>query len=61
MSQLQPRTPVLRPEPLPSVKEAGLLSCKLFLIQVAFINGKSLVLSRHHGNLLNTLPVEQGK
>ena len=49
MSQLRPRTPVLRPDPLPSVKEAGLLSCKLFLIQVAFISGKSLVFRRFHG------------
>ena len=49
MSQLRPPRLRFAPEPLPSVKEAGLLSCKLFLIQVAFINGKSPVVRRFHG------------
>ena len=40
MGQLQPSTRVLRPEHLPSVKEPGILSRKLLLIQVAFIGRK---------------------
>ena len=45
MGQLQPSTRVLRPEPLPSVKEAGFLSRKLLLFQVAFI-GRQVVAFR---------------
>ena len=45
MGQLQPSTRVLRPEPLPSVKEAGFLSRKLLLLQVASI-GRQVVAFR---------------
>ena len=45
MGQLQPSTHALRPEPLPSVKEAGFLSRKSLLLQIAFI-GRQVVAFR---------------
>ena len=55
VSQLRPRTPVVRPEPLPSVKEAGFLSRKLLLIQVAFIGRKLPAFRRFHGKSIAAL------
>ena len=61
MGQLEPSTHVLRPEPLPSVKEAGFLSRKLLLFQVAFIGRQVVAFRSSHRKEIATFVFDMAR
>ena len=61
MGQLQPSTCVLRSEPLPLVKEAGFLSRKLLLLQVASIGRQVVAFRSSHRKEIATFVFDMAR